>query len=340
MPGTGRARSGSLRVVRLCVIKISTEAVKLALLVVGQADGWVRRIRQVAARRPRGGDRLRPPAGDLLQLRPVNKALPAIRHQIRLRIAPVTQRSSPLRRAADVVEPQALDDDRAVHDARHHRPDLAAGDRHHHLVEPADPLGHLAHRDKRLAVAEHPQRPKIGISGAPADRRGPQREIRGQRGFGVERAEKPRNQHVTRRRAVEARLCEHPLGSRQPSARPGHLTLQEQAQGQQGRAASRRRPIARLERRPVSIFPRVCALVVLADQIRGHRQPLEILRGKGTGPSRRRQRVIRLSPRPAGEGATRRIDHRSHAEFILAHHRGDAPARWFRPGSSRAPRSR
>ena len=54
------------------------------------------------------------------------------------------------------MQPPALDDDRAVHDALHHRPDLAAGNRHHHLVEPADALGHLTHRDERLAVAETP----------------------------------------------------------------------------------------------------------------------------------------------------------------------------------------
>ena len=210
----------------------------------------------------------------------MNKALPPIRHQVWLRVAPVAQRSGPLRRAADVVELQALDDDRAVHDAGHDRPDLAAGDRHHHLVEPADALRNLAHGDERLAVAEHTQCPKIGITEVSSELGGPQRQAHGGRGVVLERAEKPRNQHIAGRRAVAASLVQVPLGSCQPSARHGHLALQQQAQCEHARAASRSRPIARLQLRAVRFLPRLRTRAVLTYQIRGDRQPLEVIPGR------------------------------------------------------------
>ena len=78
----------------------------------------MRRIGQAPACGLGRRDRVGPVAGRLLELRAVDQALASVGHQVGLGVAPRTERVGPLGGPRDIEELHALEDDRAVHDAR------------------------------------------------------------------------------------------------------------------------------------------------------------------------------------------------------------------------------
>ena len=107
----------------------------------------------------------------------MDQALAAVRHQVGLGVAPGAQRVRPLRRALQVEQLHALEDHRAVHDARGDRPDLARGHRHHDLVEPRGATGRVAQGDQCLAVPQGPERAQVGVTEPATDVRCRDREV-------------------------------------------------------------------------------------------------------------------------------------------------------------------
>ena len=81
------------------------------------------------------------------------------------------------RRALQVEQLHALEDDRAVHDAGCDRPHLARGHRHHCLVEPRGATGRVVECDQCLAVPQGPERGQVGVTEPATDVRRRDREV-------------------------------------------------------------------------------------------------------------------------------------------------------------------
>ena len=132
---------------------------ELALLVAREPERRMRRVGEPRRRPPRRWRRRRTscPAG-LLQLRAVHEALAAVGHEIGLRVAP-------RRRARRVHSTARARSNDAMHSritAQYTMPavigsDLAGGDRHHDLVEAAEPVCGPSHGDEGLAGPTSPK---------------------------------------------------------------------------------------------------------------------------------------------------------------------------------------
>ncbi len=116
--------------------ELTAQAMELGTLVEGGADR--RLARQRFARPGRFVHRVTPRALDLQDLGSMHEALPAIRHQIGLRLAPPRERGGPLLGATQIHHLVAGLEHGAVDDAGDRRGHLTSHDRRHRLVEQRD----------------------------------------------------------------------------------------------------------------------------------------------------------------------------------------------------------
>ena len=75
-------------------------------------------------------------------------------------------------------------------------------------------------------------------------------------------------------------VVEQPLSPGQPAAAAGHLALEEQPEGQPERAPCGSRYVAQAQVLVIRARPEVSAIIVPADQVRGHGKAVEVLRFK------------------------------------------------------------
>ena len=147
------AELGGRSVGRRRLGELTSQAVQLTLLIAGETEGRVERVRQALAGPLRLDDRLGPLAVGLQHLRAVHEALPAVRHEVGLGRAPRVQRLGPLGCPAQLEHVDARLDHGAVHDPGGDRADLARCHRHHRLVEQLQPARDLPEGERRLAAA-------------------------------------------------------------------------------------------------------------------------------------------------------------------------------------------
>ena len=116
-----------------------------------------------------GGAGVRPRPVHLQDLRAPGQALPAVRDEVRLRLAPAGQCGRPFPRAPEIEDLQTALDDAAVDVARREGRDLAGLDGDNRVVEQAHAFLRLAQPDQDSPEALPRERDEIGIAEALAD---------------------------------------------------------------------------------------------------------------------------------------------------------------------------
>lgn len=241
----------------------------------------------------------------LQDLRAVNKALAAKRHQIRLLIAPLAQRRRPFVRPAQVEHLLAGHDDCAVDLPRDERRDLLCDHRDHRLVEQGQSLGGSAHADQRHALTQPPQRHQIRIAETGTQLGGPTEC--GVCAPGIARVHAPRrhrDQQVSPLHAVQLVVVQQPLCPGEPAAGAGHLLSVDQPEDQPERSPDSPHHLPPVKQLPVRPLPRRGGGLVLTNQVRSDRKSLEILRRQRRIAIRRRQPCESVAPERALEGHT------------------------------------
>ena len=278
-PGLGVvAALAGLPVGGLRLVGLAAQPVQLGDLVHRPAE---RRLHggggQPLAGQPRLVHRVRPVAGLLHDLGAVHQALPAVGHELGLGRAPGAERGGPLAGAAQVVDVVAGLDGGAVDEAAGDRPDLACGDRGHHLVEQGDAGREVTAHDQRLAQSVPAERHQVGLLGALADRGGLLEDrVRRRRPAAAEQGlERRREQQVAARRAVEVVLLDQSLTAGDPAAAAGRLTAHDERHRQPERAQRGPLGVVLAEVLLVGPLPGSGAVVVPAGQVGRGRELLE-----------------------------------------------------------------
>ena len=168
----------------------------------------------------------------------MDEALAAIGHEVRLRLAPPTQRRRPLRGPPDVERRLAHLDHRAVDDPGDDRRHLTGGHRHHHLVELADAVGLPAAKHERLPATQAGERGDVRILEPLAEpRRGAGFVDRDSDITTEQLVQRLGDQEQTALRTVGAGVLEEPAGAGEPSAGRCLLAAQEQREREPQRVA-------------------------------------------------------------------------------------------------------
>ena len=261
----------------------------------------------------------------------MNEALAAVENQVGLGLAPVAQCRRPLMHPSQIEQLLARLDDSAVHVADRDRRYLPSGDRDHGLVEQAHPLGDLAHVDQAPAHTHPGQRHQLGVIEAIADL-----ACLGERGMRSssvtfeDGSKRNRVAQVSLLHAVKAGVIKEPLPTVDPPATMGKVTPVQQTERQPERTTSRSRDLADAHGLEVRSRPRLDAVIAPADQVRGHRKPLQVLEPESLLDIRGGQVPARIPPRLALERLPTLIDPTSHGES-LAHRTGPVLGQPRRP---------
>lgn len=288
--------------------QIAAQPVQLAQLVVGHPDPWVRRVGESVAGPLGVGHGCVPLAVHLQDLGSVHEALAPVGHETWLVLAPAVERPGPLSGTAQVEDLLAGVDDRAVHDAGHDGRCLASGHRHHGLVQVAHALLGVAEAQQRLAPADGAERGQVGVGEATRQVPGLVEAL--ERGVGVTGAHRHqalRQQEVPAFDAVQVVLVDQARSAGQPAAALGHLPPLDQPEPQPERAPHRPSLVAALQPRLVRPGPRRGGLVVMAGEVRGGGQPLEVVGLQRCGTVGLAQGVVGVGPGALIEGETTRL---------------------------------
>jgi len=254
--------------------------------------------RSTLRRAPRLFDRLGPRAGELHQLRAVDEAGPAERHEIGLRRAPTRQRRGPFAGSVHDVELAAAGDRIAVGEPGQHRPQAARGHADHRLVEQGEPAIDLPLEQQDLSLQQARVRAQIRVVKPVAH--GGRLHRRGARAFVLAHCRQPvrlREQQIPLLDAVD--VLDQPLGAREPAARLACLAHPRQAEPAPERPVRGTRLIAAVQTELVEPIHEMQKLVIAAEQPRRQGVELEV------GPRQRRflvrgsEATIRLRPGPA-----------------------------------------
>ncbi len=272
--------------------KLATQPVQLGLLVVGHADRRVhRRTGQMVTRPLRFVHRTGPFAAELQDLGAVDETLAAIGNEVGLAVAPAGKRRRPFLGSAIVEGLVAGLDDGAVDEPGDERRHLAGRDRDHRLIERRHPGGLLAPLDQRLTATESAEGADVGIVEAPAELIDTDEVILGGMGIaGDQLFQRLDEDQQASLGAIEIRFVEHALRPRVPPPGRGHLAAEHQGHREPDRAARRIGRKAGVQPGVMCAGPLRCTGDLVAEEVRRHRQPIEII---GARP----RRLIR--PRPA-----------------------------------------
>jgi hypothetical protein len=279
------------------LLELAMQSMKLRPLVERHADGRSRVLVEELARSLRLFHGAWPRPVQLHDLGAVHQALPSERHQFRLPGAPVAQRRRPLRRSPEVEDPLAGQDHRAVDDPGHDRRYLTGRDRHHGLVEQPHTLRAPVQLDQGLAHAEPGERQQVRVAEAVTDLGGLAAGGIRAGGVGGHGPERDQGQQISLLDAVQPLVVEQPPGSGQPAAALGLLAPEQQEEGEPEAAAGGSSGVVEAQPLAMRTCPELIALVILARQVRGGRQPLEILGLKPRRVARGGELGIRLRPR-------------------------------------------
>ena len=229
---------------------------------------------------------------ELQDLRAVNETLTAIRHEIGLRVAPAGERLRPLLRAPGVEGVAAFEQHDAVDDACDRCRDLVRDDRDHRLVEVVGSPGDVTRGDECLTPTDPAEGNHIAVREDLADLTGAleHRVGRSRISAVVVLQETLGHEQETANGAFVRALIEDGFRSAEPPARAGHVAAQQEVPAEPERTPRRSHRIVGLDAEPVRLHPRVVALAVVAGEVPGHREPLQIVDLERVGVSGRQGR--------------------------------------------------
>jgi hypothetical protein len=252
---------------------------QLGLLVVREAGRGV--PRELLAGSPGLVHGVPPVAVQLHDLSPVGQALPAVRHEVGLRVTPVTECRRPLPRPAQLEDLLACLDGGAVHDADDDGGHLRGRDRNDHFVQRRHRLRTSAQGDQGLSAPERAQCQHVRIVESRADARHLRED--GERAGGVTGLEEPQARRHEEEAALGAvaGLVHELLCPRQPAAAAGRLPPKEGAEAQPEGAARRPLRPALSKSLGMGLRPDLEALLLPADEVGGHRELLEVVHPEG-----------------------------------------------------------
>src|SRR6059058_1216378 len=278
--------------------ELATQTLNLALEVARLGRGClVHGLFEPSACALRLLQRVRPGALEAHQLRTVNQAAAGERQKVRLPLAPVGQCSRPLPGAAELVDLLARQDHAAVDDAGDDRRERFGRDRHHRLVQQAEPLPNAAVSDEDVALDVNGERKQVGIGEALADF-----GCRGGRGgcalpvaFRLV-LEDDRHQHVPLLDALNLLPLEQPLCPAEPAGGRPHLSPQRELRADPKRATHCTPCLPGFGIGLAGPLQEPHPFVLAAEHVGGRCEQLEI-----SGPQRRslvgaRQRLVRRRP--------------------------------------------
>ena len=195
-----------------------------------------------------------------------------------LLLAPLRQRGGPLAGAAERVHLLTGLDHTAIHQARHEGRQLPRGNGDHHLVQQREPLLDLPLLDANPALIVPGTGDQVRIAAALADRgglrRGRVRSLEVARGKVLLH---DRQQQIAALGALVLLVLEQPLGAGDPAGRATHLAAKEKTEAQPECGTDGAQAFAGVQVRMMGTFERPQIVLVPTDQIRRHRQQLEIL---------------------------------------------------------------
>ena len=337
-PGCGsRPHWPACRYAVLGLGELAAEPVHLGLLVERHPDR--RSASKPLARPIRLVRRLPPRAVKQHDLGSMHQALAPVRHQAGLRLAPTGQRRRPLPGPAHVEDLLARLDHRAIDEPGEDRRHLAGRHRDHHLIEQGHPIRRFSHADQSPALAHPAVNRQVLVAEADADTRRPLERGMGSRWILVKGLNRDGQEQIPPLHTVVVHLVEQPLGSGEPSAAPCHLAPQQKSLGEPARAPGGSHHIPQPQALVMGTEPSVVAVDVRADQVRRHRQPLQILQSERPLPIRGRQLGERIPPRVSPEELPATIQQIGHGHS-LPQHDSPLPRAHQRTPPVRNPRTR
>jgi hypothetical protein len=259
--------------------EFAAQTMEFAALVERRARGGLRRgLQQPIACLPRRLDGFRPRATQLQNLGAPHKTLPAIGDQIRLRHTPARQRRRPLLRPPEVKHLQTAFDDAAVDIADNEWGYFAGVYGDHRLIQQTDAVPNLAHSDQDPTAAVPCECDQVAIAKTVADLRSLAEHTVGTGSIAGEHAlQCDGKEQVPLLDAILACVVEQLARPRDPAASPGTLALVHQTERQPERTSRGGRDGTTPQEFLVRTRPALRTLRVLANQVRGRREPFEIL---------------------------------------------------------------
>ena len=257
--------------------ELAAQSVELGLPVDGFADRLVARHRQLLERSASLLAGILPGAVQLHELGPIEQALSAKRHEVRLPLAPSREGRCPFLRPPKVEDLVACLDHGAIGDPDDHRRDLVCGHGDHRLVEQGDTAFGVGQPDEGVAASESCDRGEIRVVESVRDLGGLGKGRAGRLWVtGIEALERSGHQQVATFDAIVLALLEQSRRPRQPSAGAGDLALVEQPEAEPESVSSGSDGLAEAERLVVGAREEFCHIVVSAQQVGRLRQALEV----------------------------------------------------------------
>ena len=219
------------------------------------------------------------------------------RHEVRLLLAPPSQRRRPLAGAARLVRLLAGVDQAAIDEPGDDRRQLPRQGRDHGLVQLAEPLLHPRQVDQVPALIHQRDREQVGIAEAGGDLG--RSSGSGTCGLPISRSpvlEISRDQCIALLDAVALLTFEQPLGAREPARGARDLPAQHEVRAEPEGAADRRQILVAVEVALMRALQRAQLLFVAAEHVGDGCQQLQVLRAERLPPVGTRQRLVGLGP--------------------------------------------
>ena len=195
-----------------------------------------------------------------------------------LLLAPLCQRGGPLAGAAERVDLLTGLDHTAIHQAGHDGRQLPRGDRDHHLVQQREPLLDLPLLDANPALIVPATGDQVRVPATLADLGGLSRgRVRSLAVASGKLLLHYPQQQIAPLGALVLLVLQQPLCTGEPARRRPDLPSKEKTEAQPECGTDGTSMIADVEMGMMGAFKRSQIVVVPTDQIRRHRQQLEIL---------------------------------------------------------------
>ncbi len=250
-----------------------------------------------------------------------HEAVAPIRHDVRLRGAPVGERAGPFLGATEVADLEARLDHAAVHGPRDGGRDLACRHAEHHFVEERQAPGRLTAPDQHPAAALSRQADEIDVAEAIADAvRFDERFVPGGEIAARDRTERNRQQQVTALDAIVLSFVQQSARFGQPARRARAFGLRPAERQPEG-AARRANGVSLIQEPLVCANHRACGFRVSGEQIGRHRELFQIGRvesGVGVRLAEVRERLLPGVARERRSASLQRIRTGPHSSDYAA----------------------
>ena len=250
----------------------------LCLLIVRRGGSLLVDALRARTGAPRLLDRLWPSALQLHDLRAMHLAGAGESDHIGLALAPPRQRGRPFAGSVECIYLLTGRNHAAVHQACHKRRQLPRCDRDHGLIQERESGFDLRLLQSYPALLVAGTGDEVGVATALADCGGV--GCSSVRDLVVTRGETlldDRQQQIAPLGTFARITLQQTLGTGKPAGRAAHLAAHEQAKTEPECATDGAKAPASISVRIVGSFERLEIILVLADQVSGHRQQVEVL---------------------------------------------------------------